>query len=128
VAVVIDRVELHYSPTQQTVDAWAELSGDRNPLHVDPDYAAGTSFGSTIAHGPHTLAYMQRAMIEMLGERWLHGGKLEAVRFTAPVRPGHEYRVIAEPEAGTGQSENRWSVRVLAADGTICALGSASLA
>jgi acyl dehydratase len=123
-----DRIELHYSPTQRTVDAWAELSGDHNPLHVDPDYAAGTRFGGTIAHGPHTLAYMQRAMVELLGERWLHGGKLEAVRFTAPVRPGHEYRVVAELEAGTGPSEMRWSVRVLTADDKVCAVGIASLA
>jgi acyl dehydratase len=123
-----DRVELRFSPTQRTVDAWAELSGDRNPLHVDPAYAAGTRFGGTIAHGPHTLAYMQRAMVELLGDSWLYGGKLEAVRFTAPVRPGHDYRVVAEPEPGSAPSERRWLVRVLSADDTLCALGSASLA
>lgn len=121
-----DRVELRYLPTQSTVDAWAELSGDHNPLHVDPDYAAGTRFEGTIAHGPHTLAYMQRAMVELVGDSWLYGGKLDSVRFTAPVRPGEEYRVVAEPEASF-PTKRRWLVRVLAVDDTVCAIGSATL-
>jgi len=37
------------------VRAYAELSGDFNPLHVDEAYAATTQFGRTIAHGPVAL-------------------------------------------------------------------------
>jgi acyl dehydratase len=116
-------IEIRYAPTQETLYAWAQLSGDHNPLHVDPEYAAKTKFGGTIAHGPLALAHMQRAMIEVLGERWLHGGELRGVRFTAPVRPGCSYVVVARP---TGERE--WRVEVRSAqEPTVCATGSAWL-
>ncbi|MFP1682821.1 MaoC/PaaZ C-terminal domain-containing protein [Alloalcanivorax sp. C16-1] len=36
---------------QAHFDRFAALSGDHNPIHVDPDYAAGTRFGATVSHG-----------------------------------------------------------------------------
>ncbi len=37
--------------TQADFDAFARISGDDNPIHVDPDFAARTHFGRTVAHG-----------------------------------------------------------------------------
>lgn len=37
--------------TQAEFDRFAELSGDDNPIHVDPAFSARTRFGRTVAHG-----------------------------------------------------------------------------
>ena len=86
---------------QETIDLWAELSGDRNPLHVDPAYAAASPFGSTIAHGQVALAFVTELFRRELGGDWSRRGALRDVRFRAPLRPGHRYRVAAQP-AGEG--------------------------
>ena len=40
-----------YIFTQSEFDRFAALSGDDNPIHVDPEFAAGSRFGRTVAHG-----------------------------------------------------------------------------
>lgn len=37
--------------TQAEFDAFARLTGDNNPIHVDPEFSARTHFGRTVAHG-----------------------------------------------------------------------------
>lgn len=37
--------------TQQDFNRFAALSGDNNPIHVDPEFSARTRFGKTVAHG-----------------------------------------------------------------------------
>ena len=44
------------------INAFAELSGDRNPVHVDADYAATTMFKERIAHGMLSAAYMSQTL------------------------------------------------------------------
>ena len=117
---------LRYTMTQDAIDRWAELSGDRNPLHISQEYASRTQFGSTIAHGHLGLAYMQRLMMDIAGERWLRGGRLEGVRFRAPVRPGHDYVVVAEPTEPGGGEHDRLTVQIrTVADGSVCVTGEA---
>lgn len=43
--------EAERSFSQNDFDTFAVLSGDNNPIHVDPVYASGTHFGVTVAHG-----------------------------------------------------------------------------
>ena len=43
--------------TQADIDAFAEATGDHQWIHVDPERAAQTPFGSTIAHGLYTLSF-----------------------------------------------------------------------
>lgn len=38
-------------PTQDEFDAFARVSGDDNPIHVDPAFSARTRFGRTVSHG-----------------------------------------------------------------------------
>ena len=40
-----------WTPTQAEFDAFARVSGDDNPIHVDPAFSARTRFGRTVAHG-----------------------------------------------------------------------------
>jgi 3-hydroxybutyryl-CoA dehydratase len=72
---------------QEKIDLYAEASGDFNPLHVDPEFAKGTMFGGTIAHGMLTLAYISQVMRKFHEEGWVSGGEME-INFLAPVRPG----------------------------------------
>ena len=73
--------------TQEQLHAYADASGDHNPIHVDPAFAATTPFGGTIAHGMLVLALIGEMMHAAHGERWLREGRLK-VRFKAPTRPG----------------------------------------
>jgi acyl dehydratase len=68
------------------------LSGDRNPLHSDPRFAARAGFERPILHGLCTYGISARLAVALLGASpW----QLEAVgrRFTAPVTPGDTLRV-----------------------------------
>ena len=48
---VDDRFVMRRVLTQEDFNRFARLSGDDNPIHVDPDFAARTRFGKTVAHG-----------------------------------------------------------------------------
>lgn len=78
---------------QERILKWAELSGDFNRLHVDPEYAQQTPFKGTIAHGPMSLAFLNELMVRCFEERWAEGGRLMDVRFLAPIRPGDTVRI-----------------------------------
>lgn len=114
-------IELEFAIEQRTIDLWAELSGDRNPLHVDPAFAAASSFSSTIAHGQIALAFVAELFERELGPAWSRRGALREVRFRAPLRPGRRYRVSA---TATGAGKWRFDLHDLG-DGSLCIEGEA---
>lgn len=57
------------TPTQDEFDAFAELSGDDNPIHVDPAFSAQSRFGRTVAHGMFLYAILWGALREAFPER-----------------------------------------------------------
>ena len=70
--------------TAEDVEAFAEVSGDTNPVHLDPDYAATTRFGSRIAHGTLAVSYISA----VLGTRFPGPGTIylsQNVSFLKPV-------------------------------------------
>ena len=75
--------------TQDRLRAYAQASGDSNPLHLDPDFAATTQFGSIIAHGMLTLAYVAQMMVAAFGRSWLETGTIRA-RFKGAAYLGDE--------------------------------------
>ncbi len=48
--------------TQEDFNRFAALSGDDNPIHVDPEFAARTTFGRTVAHGMFLYSLIERAL------------------------------------------------------------------
>jgi len=81
--------------TQQRIDQFAEATGDRQWIHVDPQRAAQGPFGTTIAHGFLTLSMMPmfaENAIEFRGVRMSVNYGLNRVRFMAPVPVGSELR------------------------------------
>src|SRR4028119_1020059 len=77
---------------QSAIDAFAEVTQDHQFIHVDPEAAARTPFGGTVAHGFLTLSLLSRMAADvMLRPESLRMGVnygFERVRFMAPVRSG----------------------------------------
>ena len=81
---------------QARIDAFAEATEDRQFIHVDPDAAAKTPFGGTIAHGFLSLSLLSRmgaeAMLIPEGVKMAVNYGLDRVRFLAPVKSGARLR------------------------------------
>jgi 3-hydroxybutyryl-CoA dehydratase len=52
-----ESVTVEHEVTPAIVDAFAGLSGDRSPIHVDEDFARGADFGGRVAHGALLIAW-----------------------------------------------------------------------
>jgi len=80
---------------QDTIGRFADATGDRQWIHLDPDRAAAGPFGGTVAHGLlilsliPTLAYQ---VYRVAGVRLAVNYGLDRVRFPAPVRAGSSIR------------------------------------
>ena len=97
--------------TQDDINAFADVTGDHQWIHVDPDRAKDTPFGGTIAHGYYTLSlapmFMER-ILSLDGFAFAVNYGLNKVRFPAPLPVGSRVRMHArlkalEPVAGGAQ-------------------------
>jgi len=92
------RVEYVTRPEQALL---YRLSGDRNPLHSDPSFAARGGFAKPILHGLCTYGFTGRALLHALcGSDPARFGSMYA-RFTKPVIPGDKLVVSIWSEGGT---------------------------
>ncbi len=67
--------------------AFAEISGDRNPVHLDADYAATTMFKERIAHGMLSAAYISAVFgMKLPGPGAIYIS--QTLKFKAPVKIG----------------------------------------
>ena len=81
--------------TDRDIELFAEVSTDRNPVHLDDDYAHDTIFGGRIAHGMLTAGLISAVIGEQLpGHGTVYLG--QSLKFLAPVRP--DDMVLAEVE------------------------------
>ncbi|WP_375737976.1 MaoC family dehydratase [Pseudomonas boanensis] len=80
---------------ERDIQLFAAVSGDRNPVHLDAEYAAGTMFKERIAHGMFTGALISAAIAcEMPGPGSIYLG--QQLRFTRPVKLGDRLTVELE--------------------------------
>ena len=73
--------------TDRDIELFAEVSTDRNPVHLDDAYAQDTIFEGRIAHGMLTAGLISAVIGEQLpGHGTVYMG--QSLKFLAPVRPG----------------------------------------
>jgi acyl dehydratase len=81
---------------QQSIDAFADVTGDHQFIHVDPAAAAQTPFGGTVAHGFLTLSLLSQMAASVMyvpnSPKMAVNYGFEKVRFIAPVRSGKRVR------------------------------------
>src|SRR3954452_354981 len=81
--------------TQEQVNQFAEVTGDHNFIHVDPERARATAFGGTIAHGYLSLSLLgpisQQLLVVDDAAMSINYG-LNKVRFPAPLPVGAKFR------------------------------------
>ncbi|MEA2383903.1 MAG: hypothetical protein QOH72_3874 [Solirubrobacteraceae bacterium] len=84
--------------TQAAVDAFADATGDHQWIHVDPERAAQSPLGGTIAHGLYTLSLapaMTSALLSFEGFAFALNYGYDRVRFPAPLPVGSRVRMRA---------------------------------
>lgn len=120
-----ERAELSREVTSRDIEAFTEISGDRNPLHYDEALAAATRFGGRIVQGGVTSAILNAVVAERLpgpGTVFLS----VTWQFRAPVRPGD--RIIGAVEVLSVRDDKpitRLRTTVTRGDGTLALEGEA---
>ena len=82
-----DTASLSRTITDHDIRAFAEATGDRNPLHLDEEFAKQTRFGRCIAHGMLSASLISAVIAsELPGHGGIYLG--QTIQFVAPVFPG----------------------------------------
>lgn len=110
--------------SQEMIDKFADATGDHQFIHVNPQMAAMTPFGGTIAHGFLTLSLMPLLASKVADAPQIEGVKMgvnyggNKVRFLQPVRSGKRVRgrfkliEFAEKRPGQWQQTNEFTVEI----------------
>src|SRR5436309_4123595 len=119
---------------QEDIDAFADLSGDHQWIHVDVERARKESpFGTTVAHGNQTLSMIDGMRLDLISSSGFALGVnygWNKVRFPAPVPAGSRVRakaqIISVDEVGGGwwQVVTRFTVEVEGSDKPCCVADS----
>ena len=78
--------------SQALIDAYAAISGDFNPIHIDPAAGQAAGFGGSIAHGCLPLEPVLQSLRRWSGFDSLPQGTRLTLRYRAPSRPGDTIR------------------------------------
>lgn len=121
-----DKAAATQTISEADINAFAELSGDYNPIHVDGEFARASRWGSRIAHGMLVAGLVTQTLSELGGEGAVHVS--QKVSFRAPVRIGDTVTVTSEV---TGKTDEKRRLSVASEwvnqDGEIVILGEGEL-
>lgn len=90
------RAEMEREVTADDIQKFAEVSGDTNPLHSDPEYAKRTRFGECIAHGMLSAGFISAVLGTKLAPHTCVIYVSQTLRFLRPVKIGDRIRTVAE--------------------------------
>ncbi|MES2327530.1 MAG: MaoC family dehydratase [Pseudomonadota bacterium] len=100
---------------QARIEAFANATEDRQFIHVDPEAAALTPFGGTIAHGFLTLSLLSRMAAEAMlipdGVKMAINYGLDRVRFLSPVKSGGRVRGRFTLDSIEEKAPGQWLLR-----------------
>jgi acyl dehydratase len=101
--------------TQQRVNQFADATEDHQFIHLDPEKAARTPFGGTIAHGYLTLSLLvhlnRENAVTPEGLSMVINYGSDKVRFLAPVRVGSRIRSLQKILEVTQKSAGMWLIK-----------------
>ncbi len=93
-----DRASLTKTFSEQDVVAFSQISGDRNPLHLDEDFARRTRFGHRVAHGMLTAGLISAVLgTQLPGVGCIYIS--QTLKFRSPVYIGDKITAIVEVTA-----------------------------
>ncbi|TGG92409.1 hydratase [Natronospirillum operosum] len=118
---IVEQFEL----SQSDFDAFADLSGDANPIHIDPDFAADTVFGATVSHGMLLFSRLRGAL-----ERHYPGCRLigQELVFRHPAYADSPLRLVLTPRAvPPGEPLLTLGAEIIRDDGQPCLEGDCRL-
>jgi 3-hydroxybutyryl-CoA dehydratase len=95
----------HIAISQAMIDTYAAISGDFNPLHVDPEAAARTPFRGTIAHGCIPMEPIFQSVLRWLGVAVLPEGTKMTLRYLGPSRPGDTIHIEERNREGVAAAD-----------------------
>jgi acyl dehydratase len=101
--------------TQERIDRFADATNDHQFIHVDPEKAAKTPFGATIAHGFLTLSLLPALTAEISPDvegrvMGINYG-LDRLRFVQPVKAGSRVRARQELLKAVERKPGHWMIK-----------------
>lgn len=95
--------------TEEDVMKFAEVSGDYNPLHTDPEFAKTQMFGKQVAHGVISVGLISAVLgMELFGPGILYGE--QSVRFVKPVYFRDELTAVATVKEKLTKKEGKLKI------------------
>lgn len=103
---------------QQRINQFAECTGDHQFIHVDPEKAKHTPFGSTIAHGFLSLSLipmlMEKIMVLPQGLKMAVNYGMDSVRFIQPVKVDSRVRLVVTLTDANEKNPGQWLLKARA--------------